>query len=121
MATDEMFSSHSTGDILVVTFRQSHALDAVAVDRMSAGVKELIKNAPEAKFLFDFQHVPYLSSSALGMLIGLHHRIVQRQGRLKLAGINPEVMDVFRVTKLDTVFEIHKDAASAIEAFRQDV
>jgi len=120
MATDELFLSHVTDGILVVTFGQSHVLDAVAIERMSAAVKELVKNAPQAMFLFDFQHVPYLSSSALGMLIGLHHRIVQRQGRLKLAGITPEVMEVFRVTKLDSVFDICPDAASAIEAFRNN-
>ena len=60
----------------------------------------------------------YLSSSALGMLLGLQRRIVQRTGRMKLAGINDEVMEVFRITKLDTVFDIYKDEAGALEAFR---
>jgi len=46
---------------------------------------------------------------------------MQRKGRLKLAGIHPEVMEVFRITKLDTVFDIYKDAPSAIETFRKNL
>jgi anti-sigma B factor antagonist len=121
MATDELYSTCSTDGVLVVTFRQGDILDAMAIDRMSASVKELIQGAPETRFVLDFQHVPHLSSTALGMLIGLHRRIVQRQGRLKLAGINPDIMEVFRVTKLDTVFDIYRDSASAIEAFRKNL
>lgn len=55
------------------------------------------------------------------MLIGLQRRIVQRKGRMKLSGINPEVMEVFRITKLDTVFDIYKDESGAIEAFRKNL
>jgi len=120
MAPDEPYSSTSTDGVLVVTFQQSHILDAMGIDRISAGVKELIKNAPETRFLFDLQHVEYLSSTALGMLIGLHRRVVQRRGRLKLAGLQPDVLEVLRLTKLDTVFNIYKDTESAIDAFRKD-
>jgi anti-sigma B factor antagonist len=54
------------------------------------------------------------------MLIGLQRRVVQRQARMKLSGINPEVMEVFRITKLDTVFDIYKDESAAVEAFRKN-
>ena len=121
MATDELYSSRSTDGVLVVTFRQSHILDAITIDRMSASLKELIQSTPETKFLFDFDRVSYLSSNALGMLIGLQRRINQRKGRLKLAGINEDVMEVFRITKLDTVLDIYKDSASAVEAFRKNL
>ena len=55
------------------------------------------------------------------MLIGLQRRVVQGKGRLKVAGINEEVMEVFRITKLDTVFDIYRDAPAAIEAFRKNL
>jgi anti-sigma B factor antagonist len=119
MAADELYSTQSREGVLVLTFLPGAVLDAMAIDRASAGVKELIRSAPETHFLFDLQHVPYLSSSALGMLIGLHRRIVQRQGRLKLAGIGPQVMEVFRMTRLDSAFNIYDNCASAVEAFRK--
>ncbi|MCX5683678.1 MAG: STAS domain-containing protein [Planctomycetota bacterium] len=118
---DELFSTRSVDGVKVLAFQQTHILDAATIDRMSAGLKEVIETAPESKFLFDFDRVEYLSSNALGMLIGLQRRIAQRKGRLKLAGIHPEVMEVFRITKLDTVFDIYKDAASAVETFRKNL
>jgi hypothetical protein len=30
-------------------------------------------------------------------------------------------MEVFRITKLDTVFDIYKDSAGAVEAFRKNL
>jgi len=119
--SDELYSTRSVDGVKVLAFQQSHILDAATIDRMSAGLKEAIETATETKFLFDFDRVGYLSSNALGMLIGLQRRIAQRKGRLKLAGIHPEVMEVFRITKLDTVFDIYKDAPSAIETFRKNL
>jgi anti-sigma B factor antagonist len=36
---------------------------------------------------------------------------------MKLCSIQPELLEVFRITRLDTVFEIYKDARSALERF----
>jgi anti-sigma B factor antagonist len=118
---DELFSTRSVDGVKVLAFQQSHILDAATIDRMSASLKEVIETSAETKFLFDFDRVGYLSSNALGMLIGLHRRVMQRKGRLKLAGIHPDVMEVFRITKLDTVFDIYKDAPSAVESFRKNL
>jgi anti-sigma B factor antagonist len=121
MSIEEAYSTRNADGVLVLTFRQSHILDSVTIDRMAARLKELVESAIEEKFLLDFNLVAYLSSSALGMLLGLQRRIVQRKGRMKLAGINDEVMEVFRITKLDTVFDIYKDEAAALEAFRKNL
>ncbi|MBM4017884.1 MAG: STAS domain-containing protein [Planctomycetes bacterium] len=119
--SDELYSTRTSDGVKVVTFQQTHILDAATIERMSANLKELIDTAPEGRFLFDFDRVGYLSSNALGMLIGLQRRVAQRKGRLKLAGIHPEVMEIFRITKLDTVFDIYKDANSAVETFRKNL
>ena len=55
------------------------------------------------------------------MLIILHLRVIQRKGRVKLAGINNDIMEIFRITKLDTVFDIYKDAPAALEAYRKNL
>jgi len=119
--SDELYASRTVDGVMVVAFQPTHILDAATIDRMAANLKELVGTAPESRFLFDFDRVGYHSSNALGMLIGLQRRVVQHKGRLKLAGINPEVMEVFRITKLDMVFDIYKDAPAALEAFRKNL
>ena len=121
MATSEAFLVREIDGVVVVAFRQSHILDAATIERMATSLKEVVENSKQTRFLFDFRPVAYLSSNALGMLISLRKHIVQRQGEMKLSGINNEVMEIFRITKLDTVFDIFKDAPSALEAFRKDL
>ena len=121
MATDALYATKRVNGILVVIFRQSQMLNAVIIEQVSAGLKEVVEKAAEEKFVVDFSQVNYLSSSALGMLIGLQRRVMQKKGQIRLSGIKPEIMEVFRITKLDTVFDIYKDAAAAVEAFRSNL
>jgi len=121
MATEEFYSTRVVDGINVVTFRHGHILDAVAIDRMAASLKEQIQAAAQGRYVFDFQHVTFLSSSALRMLIELQRLIGQGQARMKLAGLNDDLMEPFRQTKLDTWFDIYKNADAAIEAHRKNL
>ena len=116
MATDKLYTTHDFDGITVVTFQQSHILDAMTIERMATSLKELIEGAEGTKFVFDFARVTYLSSSALGML---QRRIVQQKATVKLAGVHDDIMEVFHITKLDTVFDIYKDGRAALEAYRK--
>jgi anti-sigma B factor antagonist len=119
MATDEYFATKVLEDVLVVIFRQPQILDAITIERMTARLKGLLDTAEQKHLVFDFSRVSYLSSSALGMLIGLHRRALQAGRQLKLCGIHEEIMEVFRITKLHTVFDIYKDIPAALEACRK--
>jgi anti-sigma B factor antagonist len=121
MATEEFYSARQVDGINVVTFRMGHILDAVAIDRMATSLKELIDASADARFVFDFQYVTYLSSSALRMLIELQRRIGQGKARMKLAGISDDLMELFRMTKLDTWFDIYKTSEAAVEAQRKNL
>ena len=121
MATDKLYTVQEADDVTLVTFQQSHILDAMTIESMSTTLKELIGTSEAGKFIFNFARVTYLSSSALGMLIGLQRRVAQRKAVVKLAGIHDDIMEVFRITRLDTVFDIYRDGAAALEAFRKNL
>jgi anti-sigma B factor antagonist len=53
----------------------------------------------------------------LGLLGQLHRKIGAGRGRLKMCGIRPEIMQVFKITSLDKLFSIHKDAPAALATF----
>lgn len=120
MAMDDYFVTRGMDDVLIVKFQQPQILDAVTIERMGNGLKQLIDGAAQRRFLLDFSNVTYLSSSALGIFISFQRRVVQKPAELKLSGICDGIMEVFRITKLDTVFDIYKDAPSAVEAFRKN-
>ena len=65
----------------------------------------------------NFDGVEFLSSAALGKLITLDRKVKSHKGRLRMSNIRREIYDVFLVTKLNKVFDIHDGEAEAISAF----
>ena len=63
----------------------------------------------ECHLLLDFTNVEFITSVELGTLIGLHKRMKASGGWLTLFNLNPEVFEVFAVTRLDNLIEICRE------------
>ena len=50
----------------------------------------------------DFKEVNYVSSAGLRALLSLH-KVMMKQGGMKLVNVNEEVCDVFEVTGFDEI------------------
>lgn len=68
----------------------------------------------EKEFVIDFGDADYIDSSGLGVLVSLSKHIRDQNGRLKLAGLNEDLARLFALTKLDSLFDIAEDRASAL-------
>ena len=62
--------------------------------------------SPGARFVLDLADVQYISSAALSKLLVLRKRVLGVKGRLILRSVHSDLWEVFRVTRLDTFFEI---------------
>lgn len=71
----------------------------------------------ERKLLVDFSNTGYIDSSGLGALVSLSKKIRESGGELKLAGLNEDLMSLFELTKLDTLFTIVRSPEEAIASF----
>jgi hypothetical protein len=59
---------------------------------------------PTIKNILDMTNCPYIDSSGVGMVV-THHVRCQRKGiKLIAAGLSPRVLQVFKMTKVDTLF-----------------
>ena len=47
-------------------------------------------------------------------------KVAIKGGHLKLSGIKDSIMEVFRITKLDEVFDIYKNETAALDAFQRN-
>ena len=61
--------------------------------------------------------VPKEQRPALGKLINLKKKVGAVKGKLKLCCIHPDLLEVFRITRLDQVFEIHSEEQAALDKF----
>ena len=82
--------------------------------------KQLFALVPELgrrKLLLDFGSVEYLSSPILGELITLNKQVNAAGGRLVFCNIDPQIYEVFEITKLNKLFNIQKEEQAALQAF----
>jgi anti-sigma B factor antagonist len=59
--------------------------------------------------LVDLSKVHYMSSIALGMLIGLRQKMRAYSGQLTLLGVSPEIFELFDATRLTRLLNVHRD------------
>ncbi len=101
-------------NVTVVEFQDRKILEELLITQIGEKLDLLVGTQDSMKLLLTFKNVEHLSSAALGMLITLHNKVKETQGRLMLSDINPQIYQVFEITKLDRLFEIHPTAQQAL-------
>ncbi len=69
------------------------------------------------KILLNLGEVTYIDSSGIGGLVSAFNMTRSQGGELKLVNVTRKVHDLLRMTKLDTLFDIKDDEASALAGF----
>ena len=106
------------GEVLVARFKQASILDQAVIDEIAREFDQAqLEASGNRKLLLDFQAVEYMSSAMLGKLIQLHKRCKADKIKLKLCNISKNPLEVFNITRLDKLFEIHKDVPTALATF----
>ncbi len=79
-------------------------------------IRELAKKG-QKKILLNLAGVAYVDSSGVGQLVGALTTARNQGGDLKLLNPNKQVLDLLKVTHLETVFDVKNDEATAIQSF----
>ena len=105
------------GDVTVVSFVDRKILDEQNIQVIGEQLFKLVDDDGRRKLLLNFGNVEYLSSAALGKLITLNKKVQSAGGRLILCNIDPQIFEVFEITKLDKFFNIQKEEQAALQSF----
>src|SRR5437762_8858546 len=105
------------GDVTVVNFTDRKILDEQNIQVIGEQLFSLVDEAGRKKILLNFGNVEYLSSAALGKLITLNKKLQAAGGKLILCNIDPQIYEVFEITKLDKFFNIQKEEQAALQSF----
>jgi len=90
-----------------ITVRCSGRITSATSAQFQATIRSLL---PETKSLvLDLTDVNHMDSSGLGAIVGLYVSARRQRCALKLINLNQRLQDLFRLTKLASVFEGHHD------------
>lgn len=67
-------------------------------------------------FVLDFETVEYLNSMNIAAIISLRSKLAGRGARLALCGMNDQIASIFRVLKLERLFDLTLDRDQAVAA-----
>lgn len=79
----------------------------------------VLTNSGTKKFVLNMERVEFIDSSGIGELVRSHFVVRQAAGELKLASVHAKVMDVLRISHMNSVFEIHPTEGDALRAFER--
>ncbi|HON18296.1 MAG TPA: STAS domain-containing protein [Salinivirgaceae bacterium] len=68
--------------------------------------------------VFNLESVGYFDSTGFNMLLRIYDKARKLGKRVVLTGISNELMGLFQITKLNTVFEIYSDNTQAINQLK---
>ncbi len=108
---------HPIRDVTIVNFNESSILDALQVEQIGQELYALVDERACRKIILDFEKVKMLSSSALGVLITLRKKAEKIKGTVVLCAMKPDLLKLFKITKLDKLFKHYDNEAKALESY----
>jgi len=116
----------NTSRSMVTTREVNGPMIAYVVGRIALGDGALLLRDTVQDFLrrgndqiiLDLEDVDFIDSAGLGELVRSHMSVRSHGGQLKLVNPSASVHDLLNITKLDRVFDIPADEATALASFK---
>lgn len=94
-----------SGDVLKVSI--VGAVDNENAEELKGIFQDLLgRDFKEAEF--DLSFVPFITSSGIGKFLIFYKNIVSKGRKMRIKGINDNLLDLFKSIKLDQLFPIEK-------------
>ncbi|MEN6451843.1 MAG: beta-ketoacyl synthase N-terminal-like domain-containing protein [Thermoguttaceae bacterium] len=105
------------GEIRLFQIDPAQLVESSVIDQCCQEISAALDRSEESQVIVDFSRVSFMSSMALGMLIRVNKRCKEYRVALKLSGISTDILQVFKITGMDKIFEIHANVDEAVAAF----
>lgn len=102
------------GQVVVATLTDEKILDESQLQGLDGSFMPLIDQNEKIQLIVDFSQVKFLTSSVLGLLIRVSKKVYESDGKLRLCSITPKILEIFKITRLDKIFEIFPDVDEAM-------
>ncbi len=85
------------------------------VMKLKKTINNLIDDG-DKELILDFDKVPFMDSTGLGVLIAAYTSIQKEDGKMKLVHVDKKIKDLLTITKLLSLFDCYDSEADAVKA-----
>jgi anti-sigma B factor antagonist len=107
------------GNALIIGFVRADMTDASVITQIGDEIYHLVKEIEKPRLVVDFSQVERLSSATLGMLVALRKVVTKMDGQLRIANVADDLIEIFKITRLDVTLRLCKSTEAAVESFEQ--
>jgi anti-anti-sigma factor len=111
--------THNVDGILVAEFWESLRLDPAPVQELRTHYEAHLKAHGRPDVVIDLSGVGFAGSAALGNFVALQRLVRSKGGRIVFCEVDPTVSEVFRASKLDSLFEFVADRSTAVRTISE--
>ena len=105
--------------VLVIRFREDKLVEFDVVADVQRELAQVVEAEKPTKVLLSFAGVRLISSTALGAVLSLVNRTKAVGGAVKFCELPPIVQRIFKMTELETLFDLRTDEAAGLQAFSE--
>lgn len=109
-----------------IRIREQENIHILDIDgRVDINSSELIEmvgwlvNSGKINIIFNFENVDIVDYNGLSILAISYKNIVNHKGKLKLLNVSLSVVEMLKVAKLDSIFELYTDEETAVKSFSE--
>lgn len=109
-------TTEQRGDLDIL--RLDGSLDAYSFPRLESTLNQL-RESKRNRVILDCSTLEYISSAALGALIGFARRARENRGDLKLANLSPRIYNIVELLGFHKILEICASTDEAVQKFSE--
>jgi anti-anti-sigma factor len=114
----QFLTVNEVNGVAVITFLESASMiEGDKVDSLAQELFGVIDTKKYKKILLNLYNAGYMSSAMLAQLVRLHRKMQDVKGKVKLCCLRPPVMEAFKISQFDRLFEISADEPTALKRF----
>ena len=93
-------------DVTIVTLADERIVDEEQIRELKESLEPVIEKNENKKLILNFVNVKFMTSALLGLLVRIHKKVRELNGRLQLSNLDPNLHKIFEITQLTKVFDI---------------
>jgi len=101
--------------VLIIRFTDAKIMDESRVVEIRKAMLALLDEPQSSKMVLSFAGVCFMSAALIGVLSAFERKRAAQEIRLYLSDISPNVMEVFKITRMHKCFEIVPTLEEAIK------
>lgn len=99
----------------ILHIRASHLETRMPLVVVDDEVDEILEQDDEPRVVINLECVEFLATTALAKLISCHEKVAGSGGSVSLCCVQPQVGEVFEVTRFDEIFNIFDSQEAAVK------